>query len=187
MAIIALTIGLSVGLTRTKKINSTTGSASIGSTTVTVNSPFHGNASTTTSTDSTLTHNISTTTCNGSNTTGTGSTTEFYKDSYTTSTGSMDVTLKLFNPNITIPYSNKDELKADLTEAVKLLVINTIKSYTEPQFNVYGSSSNTFNGIEKIIIGEGKNVGPAKSTLASTGGDKIQFPIQGSSEVPILR
>ena len=55
--------------------------------------------------------------------------------------------MKLFNPNITIPYSDHDELKADLTEAAKLAVINIIKSYTVQQFSGYGYNyGGNYNG-----------------------------------------
>jgi hypothetical protein len=139
----------------------------------------------------------------------------------------MNVTLNLFNPDITIPYSNNDELKADLTEAAKLLVINIIKSNKEQQFNNYGyyyggnyyggnyngtdayiydgyyngtngiyyggyntSTDGIYydsNGTMHYVMSEGGNVGFANSTTTSTGGDKVQFATQGSSDVPVLR
>jgi hypothetical protein len=125
--------------------------------------------------------------------------------------------LKLFNPDITIPYSDNDELKADLTEAAKLLVINIIKSYTEQQFSgygyYYGTSGYTYdgynngtgeyiydgyyNGTDEIyydgngtmghVTSEGGNAGLANSTTTSAGGDKAQVATEGSSDVPVLR
>ena len=134
MAVVALTIGLSVGLTRNKENNSPTNSAATGSTTMSTGSTTTEKATTTTSTGSTTTGIAPTTAPMDSTSTETVSATK----SYTTSVGSMEVTLKLFNPNITIPYSDNNELKADLTEAAKLLVINIIKLNKEQQFSGYG-------------------------------------------------
>ena len=50
--------------------------------------------------------------------------TTLYKDS----SGSMGVTLKLFSPDMTKTYLNDDELKADLTEVAKFIVVNIIKT-----------------------------------------------------------
>ena len=134
MAVVALTIGLSVGLTRNKGSNSPTNSAATGSTTTSTGSTTTGTSSTTAPMDSTSTNTTSTTTSTSSTTTESSSETK----TYTTSVGSMEATIKLFNPNITIPYSDHDELKADLTEAAKLLVINIIKLNKEQQFSGYG-------------------------------------------------
>lgn len=198
MAIVALTIGLSVGLTQKKEKNSTTENAATVSTSIPTGSTSTGTSSTTTSTESTTTGTASTTPPMDSNTTdialntpandlnntGTVSTSKVY----TTSTGSMNVTLKLFNPNITIPYADDDELKADLTEAAKLVVINVIKSYTDQKFSGYGLyDDNNVNVTDDFIVSEGENVSPTNITTTSTRGKVGQFATQGSNKVPILR
>ena len=207
MAVVALTIGLSVGLTRNKDDKATTNSAATVLTTTSTGTTTTGKAPTTAPIDWTSTGTASTTTSTGSTTTATSSS----ATPYTTSVGSMNATMKLFNPNITIPYSDNDELKADLTEAAKLLVINIIRSYTDQQFIGYGYYDSfkyfyetddsyydgNYNGTddfyysgnrtEDYVMSKGENVGPANSTTTSAGGDKAQFAIKRSREVPVLR
>ena len=198
LAVVALTIGLSVDLTQNRANNSTTESAAAGSTTLFQGSTSTGTASTSTTTGSTTIGTTSTPTSMDSTSSNTASTTTSTsaaspdtasaRTSYTTSTGTMEVSLKLFNPNITIPYADDNALKADLTEAAKLLVINIIKSYTEQQFSGYGYYYyGNFNSTDDFPMNGGGSVGPTNFTTTRTGGEGGQFTTEGSSEVPVLR
>ena len=156
---------------------------------------------TTTGTTPTATPIGSTSTSAASTTTFTSSNDASSKTKvYMTSTGSLNVTLQLFNPNITIPYSDNDELKADLTEVAKLLVINVIKSSTEQyygnEYTYYDNSNgtdeyyqydNNFNRTDDLIMSEMGNSGPENSTMTRNGNDKVQFVTEESSDVPVLR
>ena len=110
LAVVTLTIGLSVGLTRNKANNANTDSARTGSSTMFTGSTTTGTTPTATPIGSTSTSAASTTTFTSSNDASSKT------KGYMTSTGSLNVSLQLFNPNITIPYSDNDELKADLTD-----------------------------------------------------------------------
>ena len=164
LAVVALIIGLSAGLTQNKANNSTTDSAATSSTTMSKDSTSTGTASTSTTTGSPTTSG------------------ESESKSFTTSTGTMEVTLMLFNPNITIPYSDDNALKADLTEAAKLLVINLIKYNNEQQqYDPYGYNSNNNFGI-----GEGENGDPI-NTQTDTADEGIPADTDGTNEIPVLR
>lgn len=102
IAALALIIGLSVGLTRNKGTSPPAAADADSS----------SGAGTTMSTPAT------------DKLERTENPTTLYKDS----SGSMGVTLKLFSPDMTKTYLNDDELKADLTEVAKFIVVNIIKT-----------------------------------------------------------
>jgi hypothetical protein len=146
---LALIVGLSVGLTR-DGYNSTAALSTGGPSDTT------SQAGNTTDPDATATEVPQNATTLDSPDVNTE--TAFYK----ATSGSLNVTLKLFSPGVTRGYTTDDELKIDLAEAAKFLVVNVIKS------------NNQEPGFEYLFGGRGGGVEVLEESFAADAGGNAE-------------